>query len=52
MQIAMTNGIIVNSNMNSIFTGPSNSTFTEPNEQYAYRLKYYDRRAEAVSDPS
>ena len=39
MHIAMTNGIIVNSNMNSIFAGPSNSTFTEPNEQYDYRLK-------------
>ena len=39
MHIAMTNGIIVNSNMNSIFAGLSNSTFTEPNEQYDYRLK-------------
>ena len=58
MQIAMTNGIIVNSNMNSIFAGPSNSTFTEPNEQYAYRLDqwrswlYYNTRTKVVSDPS
>ena len=58
MQIAMTKSIIVNSNMNSIFAGPSHSTFIEPNEQYAYRLDqwrswlYYNRRAEVVSDPS
>ena len=38
MQIAMTNGIIVNNKMKSIFAGLSNSTFTEPNKQYAYRL--------------
>ena len=39
MHIEMTNGIIVNSNMNSIVAGPSNSTFIEPNEQYDYILK-------------